>query len=118
MSYIYEYNKLVRDKIPTRIISRGAKPKYRTLNEEEYLKKLNKKIIEEATEFIEDDSLEELADLIEVCESIMKVKNYSWDEVEEAQKNKLEKNGGFYERIFLETVEEDTINEKEEKYRK
>ena len=48
----------------------------------------------------------------------MKVKNYSWDEVEEAQKNKLEKNGGFYERIFLETVEEETINENEEKYRK
>ena len=59
----YTYNKLVRDKI-TEIIDRepGRKSKNRTLNDDEYLTELNKKILEEANEFIEENSNEELGD--------------------------------------------------------
>ena len=49
----YTYNKLVRDKIPENINSEpGRKSKYRILNDKEYLNELNKKVIEEANEFI------------------------------------------------------------------
>jgi len=103
----YTYNKLVRDKIIEIINSKdGKKATYRVLNDEEYLIELNKKVLEEANEFIEENSIEELADVMEVIESIMKFKNISWDEVKKIQEDKKNKRGGFQDRIYLESVEE------------
>lgn len=111
----YEYNKLVRDKIPEEINScKGRKCKYRILNEEEYIKELDKKLLEEAHEFIEEHKPEELGDLIEVIYYIMKVKNISKEQVEHLRKEKSNKKGGFEEKIFLEYVEENKRNLKEE----
>ena len=77
-SFRYTYNKLVRDKIPENIDNElGRKCKYRILDDTEYLKELNKKVLEEANEFIEENSIEELGDLMEVKNAIMTiVKNY------------------------------------------
>ena len=76
-SFRYTYNKLVRDKIPEEIDSEiGRKCKYRILDDEEYLKELNRKVIEEANDFIEENSIEELGDLMEVINAIMKLKDY------------------------------------------
>ena len=45
-SFRYTYNKLVRDKIPENIDSGlGRKCKYRILDDIEYLKELNKKVL-------------------------------------------------------------------------
>lgn len=107
---IYKYNKLVRDNIINKINSKdGSVATYRVLDDKEYIEELNKKLIEEANEFIEENSIEELGDVMEVIESIMKVKNISWDEVREAQNIKREKNGGFKDRLYLESVEEDIV---------
>jgi len=103
---IYTYNKLVRDKIVDIINKEGKKATYSVLNDEEYLNELNKKLMEESHEFIEENSIEELADVMEVIESIMSVKNISWDEVREIQNSKRNKRGGFEDKIYLETVEE------------
>lgn len=103
---IYTYNKLVRDKIVDIINKEGKQATYSVLNDEEYLNELNKKLIEESHEFIEENSIEELADVMEVIESIMSVKNISWDEVREIQNSKRNKRGGFEDKIYLETVEE------------
>ncbi len=52
----YTYNKLVRDRIPEIIDSEpGRKSQYRILDDDEYLIQLNKKIIEESNEFIEEN---------------------------------------------------------------
>ena len=76
-SFRYTYNKLVRDKIPEEIDSEiGRKCKYRILDDEEYLKELNRKVIEEANDFIEENSIEELGDLMEVINVIIKLKDY------------------------------------------
>lgn len=57
--YRYTYNKLVRDKIPENIDSiPGRKSKYKVLDDKEYLTELNRKILEEANEFIEENSIE------------------------------------------------------------
>ena len=81
-SFRYTYNKLVRDKIPENIDSEpGRKSKYRILNDGEYLAELNKKVLEEANEFIEENSIEELGDLMEVINSIMKLKGYKMEKV-------------------------------------
>lgn len=112
---IYTYNKLVRDKIVENIKNSGRNPSYRIMDNEEYLKELNKKLLEEAHEFVEENSIEELADVFEVIESIIKIKNINIEEVRKYQHIKKEKNGGFDKKIYLINVEQDNIDEKEEK---
>lgn len=113
--YRYTYNKLVRDKIPQSIDSmEGRKSKYRVLNDIEYLNELNKKVIEEANEFIEENSIEELGDLMEVISTIMKIKGYKIEDVHKIRKEKNEKKGSFENRIFLEYIDEDKRNLREE----
>lgn len=116
MKFRYTYNKLVRDKIPKNIDSNpGEKCKYRILDDTEYLTELNKKVLEEANEFIEENSIEELGDLIEVINAIMKLKGYKMEEVYKVMKAKEEKKGAFNDRIYLEYVDEEKRNLYEEK---
>ena len=112
----YVYNKLVRDNIPSQINNQdGRKAKYKILEDEEYIKELNKKLLEESHEFIEENKPEELADIMEVIENIMRVKNISWDEVSTIKKEKKDKKGGFADKIYLEYVDEEKRNIEEEK---
>lgn len=92
---IYTYNKLVRDKIVENIKNSGRNPSYRIMDNEEYLKELNKKLLEEAHEFVEENSIEELADVFEVIESIIKIKNINIEEVRKYQQIKKEKKWWF-----------------------
>lgn len=111
----YVYNKLVRDKIPQEINKiEGRKANYKILNDNEYLQELDKKLFEEAHEFIEEHSVEELGDLMEVISAIIQVKNISMEEVEKARLNKKNKKGGFNDKIYLIDVEQDQIDEREE----
>lgn len=112
----YTYNKLVRDKIPENIDSEpGRKSKYKILDDKEYLIELNKKILEEANEFIEENSIEELGDLMEVINAIMKLKGYKMEDVYKVMKEKADKKGAFNNRIYLEYVDEEKRNLEEEK---
>lgn len=111
----YSYNKLVRDKIPENINSiKGKKCNYRILNDKQYLQELDKKVFEEAHEFIEEHSIEELADLIEVIFVIMKERNISIEDVENARKVKNSKKGAFNDKVYLIDVEQENIDEREE----
>lgn len=112
----YVYNKLVRDKIPKNINSMNdRKCNYKILTEEEYIQELDKKLFEEAHEFIEEHSVEELADLMEVIFAIMKVKNISMKELENIRELKNNKKGSFNDKIYLIDAEQDKIDEREEK---
>lgn len=99
------YDKLVRDNIPEIMISKGCKPVTRVLNDEEYLNELNKKLLEEVNEYLVDNNIEELADIKEVFNSILKAKGISTDELESVRLDKAEKRGSFNEKIFLEYEE-------------
>ena len=99
-----KYKKLVRDKIPEIIKNNGEEPIWRVLNEEEYLKELNIKLIEEANEFIEAGNVEELADIMEVLEALAKVHNINFDDVRKEQKVKREKRGAFENKLYLDGV--------------
>ena len=104
----YLYNKLVRDKIPNEInCTKGRKAVYRIMDNDEYLKELNRKLLEEAHEFIEENDIEELADVMEVIETITKLKNIKWEELRKIQNEKKNKKGSFNEKIYLEYVEEE-----------
>ena len=112
----YTYNKLVRDKIPANIDSiTGRKANWRIMDDEEYIKELNKKLLEEAHEFIEENAVEELADIMEVIQSIMRAKNISYEELKKVQALKREQKGGFYNRVYLIDVEQDKVDEREER---
>ena len=96
------YNKLVRDNIEEIMIANGAKPVTRIWSNDEYLKELNKKLLEEVKEYLESDEIEELADIEEVILAILNVKGETKDKLEEIRKNKVLKRGSFNKKIFLE----------------
>lgn len=114
---IYQYHKLVRDKIPQEIENVGKKCSYSILEEEGYQKELDKKLLEEANEFIADHSAEEMADLIEVIEAIQKTHHLEKEKVETIRLEKKTKKGGFEEKIYLIEVEEEENNEAEDQNR-
>lgn len=97
-----EYNKLVRDKIPEIINNDNRVAVTRILDNEEYLKELNTKLQEEVKEYLEDNNVEELADIIEVIYGILDSKNVSKEEFEKVRLEKVNKRGAFKQRIFLE----------------
>lgn len=99
------YNKLVRDKIPEIIAGNGQTARTRILSEAEYRTELINKLGEEYKEFLQDYSLQELADLQEVIYAL--ADNISSREaLERVRLQKLAERGGFSERIFLESVSE------------
>lgn len=103
---IFYYNKLVRDNIIGNIERKGHTCEYRKLSDEEYRQELDKKLLEESKEVIEAHSAEELGDLIEVIQTIMKEHNISFEEVKQAMQKKKDLNGAFDNRIFLISVDE------------
>lgn len=94
-----EYNKLVRDKIPERLDAKGIPYEKRIADDAEYRSELIKKLLEEAQEFQEAGSIEELADVCEVVDTLRTLPEYI--DVEIIQKEKREERGGFAHRIIL-----------------
>ena len=75
------YNKLVRDKIPEIINNDNRKAIIRILNNEEYFNELKQKLQEEVKEYLEDNNIEELADIVEVIYGILNAKNISTNDI-------------------------------------
>lgn len=103
---IYYYNKLVRDRIVENINNKGCKSQFKILNKEEYKKELDKKLLEEVNEVIEAHSAEEIGDLLEVIQAVMKEHNISEEEVKVQMEKKRKTNGAFEDKIYLISVEE------------
>jgi len=97
-----KYNKLVRDKIPEIIAKKGGVSKTHIAANEEFWIKLKEKLGEEVAEFLESESPEEIADILEVLDAIFEYKGFDKKEVEAVQKKKREERGGFTKKIILE----------------
>ena len=64
---IIRYDKLVRDRIPEIIRASGKSCTTEVLSDEAYLRMIDAKLDEELAEYHQEQNLEELADLLEVC---------------------------------------------------
>lgn len=99
-----KYNKLVRDNIPEIIKKNCDVAICHTATNEEYELALHAKLKEEVEEFMEDESVGELADIIEVIHEIIAYHNFTLDEVEKERLEKKKKRGGFQKRIILDST--------------
>lgn len=95
--------KLVRDGIPEIIIKDGGSPRTRTLSDTEYLAELDKKLQEEVAEYLVENDLAELGDVLEVIRAIADARGNGIDAVEEIREQKFKERGGFDQKIFLES---------------
>ena len=103
---IKHYDKLVRDRIPEIIESDGKTCVTEVLSTEQYLQKLDAKLNEELAEYQESKSLEELADLLEVMQAVVKARGWTLEELEQVRADKASKRGGFEVRLLLKEVQE------------
>lgn len=99
-----QYHKLVRDRIPEIIESDGKICVWETLSDTDYLRLLEEKLNEELAEYQQSKSLEELADLLEVMQAVLKARGWTWEELEQVRAKKAAKRGGFEKKILLKEV--------------
>ena len=101
---IKAYNKLVRDRIPEIIEADGKTCTWETLSDEAYLQLLDEKLNEELAEYQESKSLEELADLLEVMQAVLRARGWTLEQLEQLRADKAARRGGFEKRILLTSV--------------
>lgn len=101
---VKNYHKLVRDRIPEIIEADGKTCVCEKLSDEEYIRLLDQKLDEELAEYQESKSLEELADLLEVMQAVVRARGWTLDELEQVRVDKAAERGGFAKKILLKEV--------------
>ena len=101
---VMSFCKLVRDRIPEIIEADGKTCICETLSHEDYLCLLDEKLNEELAEYQASKSLEELADLLEVMQAVVKARGWTEEELEQVRADKVAKRGGFEKKILLKEV--------------
>lgn len=99
------YNKMVRDAVPNIIEESGFRYEAEKISRTGYFRALKEKLQEEINEFIETESLEELADIMEVLFAIAKVKGYSEEDLKKEREKKRQLKGGFEHGVILKAVD-------------
>ncbi len=105
----FQFNKLVRDKLPTHYRQLEQVITFKKLSGLKLLQALRNKLIEETTELPFEDKnrdtlIEELSDVEQVLNDIKTELNISDEEVEAARQKKFSKKGGFLDGIFVELI--------------
>lgn len=100
--------KLVRDKIPEIMKANEQIAVMSILNQEDYSKELLEKLAEEVLEvqnaITKEETLEELADVLELVNAIAINNSANLEEIEKIRIKKAQERGGFEQRILLEAI--------------
>ena len=99
-----KYDKLIRDKIPQIIESKGKRCVVEVMDDAEFAVYLKKKLQEEVYEFMESDEIDELVDVYEVILAMLELKGVEMEEFERMRRKKAEERGGFGGRLRLKEV--------------
>ena len=99
-----KYNKLVRDRIPEIIEASGKSCVTEILSDKAYLRLVDAKLDEELAEYHSDQTIEELADLLEVIYAAAMARGYTLEQLESVRAAKAEKRGAFANKILLKEV--------------
>ena len=99
-----KYNKLVRDRIPQIIEASGKTCATEILSDEAYLRMVDTKLDEELAEYHSDQTIEELADLLEVIYAAAMARGYTLEQLEVVRAEKAAKRGAFAKKILLKEV--------------
>jgi len=100
-------DKLVRDKIPDIIREEGKSPIVRIAGHDELDVLLREKIVEEAQEFLFSGDTEELVDIQEAINALLKLRKADPGLIEIQRHSKLLARGGFTQGYVLTLEEED-----------
>ncbi len=98
------HDKLVRDRIPELIADNGEHAEYRHVTGEEHLQALFAKLAEECSEFEQERSVEELADLLEVVRSLAILTGHDFGDVVDVATEKRSTHGGLLDGVYLLTT--------------
>ena len=101
---VNKYGKLIRDNIPEIIRSNGQTPVVRELSDDEYRACLNEKLLEEVREYLVNNCVEELCDIMEVAEALAAAMGCSAAEMHTVRAQKALTNGRFEKKLLLEEV--------------
>lgn len=100
----FKVDKLIRDKLPEMMRESGIEVFERIMEEDEYVKRLKDKLLEEAKEVISanhpKEIREELADLLEVMMALARVNEIEFADVAQTADQKRLEKGGFEKRIY------------------
>ena len=112
----YQFNKLIRSKLPARMIREGVTINSKQLCDEDYIVQLKNKIVEEANEVSDAVTKEnltaELADVVEVIHALAKASDVTIEEIEEARLEKRAVNGHFQAVNYVNYIEVAESNHK------
>jgi len=100
----HEYNKLIRDRIPTILEEQQIPFAVETMTTDGYRQALRQKLMEEAQEAAEAeeaDLITELADLLEVIEATLIAYGLERDQVLACQAQRQRERGGFSQQLRL-----------------
>ena len=103
------YPKLVRDRIPAIIAESGRSCRTTVLTEPAFRAALLAKLVEEAQEVqaaVPEELLTELADVLEVFDSVLATHQLTMDQVRQLQQGRRQARGGFESRLQLDWVGE------------
>lgn len=118
MKKIY-YNKLIRDRIPEKILKKGSRLKTRKLGPKEFEEELRKKVAEEAGGIVAARSkvelLDELADLRVVIDELKRFKKINSRETGASYQKNVRTKGGLKKRVFLIWSSDDDYRSNEKK---
>lgn len=102
---VSELPKLVRDYIPDQIAKNNLSVMYSFADEKDYKLYLERKLVEEVAEYLESNSPEELADILEVVFALAETKEISEKQLMKIRKSKRKKNGAFKNGIILKQID-------------
>ncbi|MFH1207816.1 MAG: nucleoside triphosphate pyrophosphohydrolase [Patescibacteria group bacterium] len=121
MKKIY-YHKLVRDRIPHIISTKGAQFFVKKLSLRQFETELYKKVGEEASGLLatknRQELTSELADIYEVLKAIRRYKKIKPSCIRYELKKNMKRKGGFAKRLYLVWAEDDGYRTNEKIYKK